>query len=38
MEKGKEVAAEEMGTEISIFLEKDFLEFLSDPVCGRQLN
>lgn len=38
MEKGKEVAVEEMRTEISIFLEKDFLEFLSDPVCGRQLN
>ena len=38
MEKGKKVAVEEMGTEISIFLEKDFLEFLSDPVRGRQLN
>ena len=38
VEKGKEVAVEEMRTEISIFLEKDFLEFLSDPVCGRQLN
>ena len=38
VEKGKEVAVEEMRTEISIFLEKDFLEFLSDLVCGRQLR
>ena len=38
MEKGGEVALEEMRTEISIFLEKDFLEFLFDWVCGRQLN
>ena len=37
-ERGGEVALEEMGTEISIFLEKDFLEFLFDRVCRRQLN